>query len=166
LENQPNGVAGTYGVGIPYELAHYGPSYRALVDAVVKALNVHILNLANEAVKNGQETDYHNGLIHRIRDNPAGASFLRASMLPSVFRFELDRLLAQPPPVKQSTTTAGGVEVADQLHLAIQWPDGHQGHSDNRWIVLVFPLHSGSCGKTPLADNVTIDIDGRMYVVL
>jgi hypothetical protein len=55
LENQPNGVAGNYGVGIPYELAPYAPPYRKPVDALVKALNVHILNLAHdEAVKNAQ----------------------------------------------------------------------------------------------------------------
>jgi hypothetical protein len=60
LENQPNGVAGTYGVGIPYELApYYGPSYRALVDAVATVLNVHILNLAHGAVRKGHETNYH-----------------------------------------------------------------------------------------------------------
>jgi hypothetical protein len=46
--------------------------------------------------------------------------------------------------------------------LTTQWSD-YSAHSDNRTNLIVIPLHSGSCVKTPLADNATIDIDGRMW---
>ena len=161
LENdQPNGVAGNYGIGIDYECAPNGNRYREPVDSLVKALNVHILNLAHDAVRKGQETDYHEGLISSIRNEPAGATFLRASMLPSAFRYELDRLLAQPPPLRQSPR---GLQVVDQLHCTIEWPDGQQGPTNNRRNVIIFPLHCGAGVQTKLADNVTIDIDGRMW---
>jgi hypothetical protein len=42
LENQPNAVAGVYGVHIPYEAAPFESSYRTHVDAITTALNVHI----------------------------------------------------------------------------------------------------------------------------
>jgi hypothetical protein len=106
LENQPNGVAGDYGVGIPYELAPYGPSYRALVDEVVRALNVHILNLAHGAVKNDQETDYNNGLIHRIGDNPAGCCWC---LIPSS-EYAAIRFQVSIGPTLGPTTTAKAVE--------------------------------------------------------
>ena len=67
-------------------------------------------------------------------------------------------------PNRHRYSSRRGLEVADQLHLAIEWPDGHQGPTNNRRTVFVFPLHCGASVKTQLADNVTIDnIDGRMW---
>jgi hypothetical protein len=46
------------------------------------------LNLAHRAVKDGHKTSYHNSLIRRIRDGPAGGSFLRASVLPAIHFYD------------------------------------------------------------------------------